>query len=78
MSKSVPRKANLNMTSGMKTSHFGQGSGKMSGKHGTGPVGAGHTLRSSGGKRLGAECKGFKEGPTATAGFKRFSKKDAQ
>lgn len=65
MSKAVPRRSNINQTSGMSTSRMisRQTGHKMSSAHGTGPSEAGKSLHNSGGPgRVGQGCAGFGNG----------------
>ena len=57
-----PNRSHAQMKSGLKTSKFPTGGGKMSGAHGTNTGDKSKGLRSSGGKRIGADCRTFNSG----------------
>lgn len=63
MSKAVPNKSHARQSSGMSTTRMtSRQKGDMSSKHGTGPIGKGTNLKSSGGdNRIGADCRTFKK-----------------
>ena len=76
MSKAVPRRANLNSTSGLSTTRMisKQTGSKMSGAHGTNSGDKSKGLTSSGGSgRIGQNCKGFSSGIRKPGGPKELS-----
>lgn len=61
MSKSVPNKSHARQSSGMSTRRMTTGQkGSMSSAHGTGAIGKSTNLKSSGGERIGSDCRTFK------------------